>query len=359
MEIYAGWDNGVVSQFQNTGTGWSKMDIPGLSASPVNALAAWDGKNNFGIEIYSASADENIYQYFYNGSIWSVASIGSGTGAMNGVAVGDGDNDGQNEVYAACQDGNIYQCRYSSSTGLWTCVPIGNSGLGGPMNSVVVGDADNDGANEVYAACTDGFVYEYKKTLSAWTTIKLSNAVGNTGAGTPLYALAVGDADNDGHMEIYALGQNSHVFQFQPSTIPTPTSTITPTLTVTPTITASPVWTATPTVTPTPAASATQTPFSTDKFFKIFHSQINPLRGEQARIRWAQPQDAPVTITIYNLLGDKIITLVDHQQYAAGQFHEVDWKGVNASGKVVGSGIYIVLLKTDGYETYSKCAVVK
>jgi hypothetical protein len=337
MEIYAGGDNGIVSQFQNTGTGWCKIDLPHLSSVQVNSLAAGDGQNNFGTEIYSANADQKIFQYLYSGSAWTVSQVGFGTGAMNGVAVGDGDNDGQKEVYAACQDGKVYQCRWGTS---WTCLPIGNPGSG-PMNSVTIGDADNDGANEVYASCNDGFVYEYKKTsVSTWTTLKLSNVIGNTGTGTPLYALAIGDADNDGHMEVYSLGQNNHVFQFQPGSIPTPTATIIP-------------------VTPTPAASATQTPFSTDKYFKIFHSQINPIHGESARIRWAQPQDAPTTITIYNLLGDKIITLVDHQHYASGQFHEVNWKGVSASGKVVGSGIYIVLLKTDGYEIYSKCAVVK
>jgi hypothetical protein len=165
-----------------------------------------------------------------------------------------------------------------------------------------------------------------------------------------------------------------------PTNTPTNTPTFTPTLTRTPTVTVtvtkSPipvtyVATVTPTVTPAsfyPSPTRTITQIYTEtttvtvifgNMMKIINNQINPKRGEQASVRWAQPQDAPVTITIYNLVGDKIITLVDHQTYPAGRLNEVAWRGVNGLGNVVASGIYIVHIKTDGYETYSKCAVVK
>ncbi len=131
-------------------------------------------------------------------------------------------------------------------------------------------------------------------------------------------------------------------------------SVVAPTPTTTPTPAAS-----TPTPTPSPTAVYTSTPVPPEKFLKIYHSQINPNRGEKAVIRWTQPQSGPVTITIYNMVGDKIVVLADHQEYSAGNYHEMNWNGVNQNGQVVGSGIYIVHLKTAGYDTYSKIAIIK
>jgi hypothetical protein len=66
-----------------------------------------------------------------------------------------------------------------------------------------------------------------------------------------------------------------------------------------------------------------------------------------------------VSITIYNLLGDKVTTLVDHEIYQAGQYNVVRWNGKNSDGEVCASGIYILLLQGPGYTEVSKCAVVK
>ncbi len=109
----------------------------------------------------------------------------------------------------------------------------------------------------------------------------------------------------------------------------------------------------------TPTAVPTATMVVPNTYLKIFHNQINPNRGEQAIVRWTQPQTAAVTITVYNMVGDKIVTLVDHQTYGAQAFQEVRWDGRNSKGEAVGSGIYIVHLKTDGFDTYYKVAVIK
>ncbi len=337
-EMYVAGDTGVVCQWVNTGTAWSKFSIPGSPTSIItNMLVAGDGNNDYEQELYSANSDNRIYQYRYNGTSWQVTTVGPVAPAeLKGVAVGDGDNDGTKEVYAACQDGRIYQYKWNGSSWNSLLVSIGSPGTAG-MNSVAISDGDNEGLNEIFATCSDGSLFMYKKSSGTWTTEVLGNA------GTPLYTLTVGDPDNDHHFEIYAIGYNNHLYQFKDYTAPTPTPTVTPVVTVAPTLT--------PTITPTP--------FSLDKFLKVYRSKINPNRGDSAMIRWAQPQKAPVTITVYNMVGEKIITLVDHQEYLSGQLNEVTWKGVNSSGSVVGSGIYIVHIKTEGYETYSKIAVIK
>jgi hypothetical protein len=334
-EIYAAGDNGAICQYANTGTAWSTTNLAGPGYQAM-VLVSGDGNNDFAMELYSANADKNIYQYQYSGAIWQLTSITGGTvgtGLTYGLAVGDGDNDGQNEIYAANQDGTVYQCRWNGAFP-WAVKSIGNPG-GGPMYAVAISDGENNGTNQVYAACGNGHVYEFKYQSGNWIpSIDLGTA------NTALYALAIGDADNDHNFEIYALGQNNHVFQFKAFSQATPTPTAT--------ATSVPI---TPTITPTPLPPK--------NFFKIYHSQINPLHDEQARIVWTQPQAGPVTITIYNILGDKIIALADNQNYPAEQYNEIKWNGRSNKGNIVGSGIYLVVLQAGGRRETGKAAVVK
>jgi hypothetical protein len=216
----------------------------------------------------------------------------------------------------------VYQFRYQGSS--WSVTTVASAG--GPLYKAAWGDADGSGAYKLYAGCGDGHVYQFRFENSTWQTADLGSAQ------TPLYALALGDADNDNQYEVYALGDNSHAYQFKLVSLPTPT------------------------ISPTAANTPVYAP---EKSFKIYHSQINPLRNEQARLRWTQPQDGPATIKIYNLLGDKIITLVNQADYTSGCFNEADWNGKTQSGKAAGSGIYIAVLEAPGYKATAKAAIVK
>ena len=145
-----------------------------------------------------------------------------------------------------------------------------------------------------------------------------------------------------------AAGNNTSLFSVnKPVFVPTPTAS--PTITMTQTITPT-----TPTLTITSTIS-----FIPRLYFKILYNQINPIHGEEALIRWSQPHTGPVTITIYTLLGSKIITLKNNQTYSKGQYHEVKWDGKTREGKIVGSGIYIVFFQTNGHTDRGKIAVVK
>jgi len=66
-----------------------------------------------------------------------------------------------------------------------------------------------------------------------------------------------------------------------------------------------------------------------------------------------------ISITIYNLRGDKIITLLNHQNNSAGAYHEVKWDGRDTNGNSVGSGIYIVHLQAGNYQDRAKIAAIK
>jgi len=328
IEIYAGGDNGSICRYVKTAS-WSKTAVSGTPATAVSALTAGDGRNNASRRLFGAHADKKIYEYELIGNSWSVTSLGNAlAGTVTGLALGDGNNDGANEIYAACMDGRIYQYRWNGSA--WLVEAVGTPG-GGAMRGVALGDADSNGRNKVYGACQDGKLYQFAYSAGQWTTRSLNTA------GTSLYAVAAGDADNDNFCEVYALGQNNHVYQFKTAAAATPA----------------------PTATPNSTPLATSTPLPPQKYLKIYNGQINPLHHEQAVIRWTQPQNGSVSITIYNLLGDKIITLQDHQNFSAGAYHEVNWDGRDENGKVVGSGIYIVHLQAGNYQERAKIAAIK
>jgi len=332
-EIYATGSPGVVYQFSNTSGAWSEMNLPANAGSAAYSLAVGDGNNDGTLELYSANADYYVHQYQRDGAgNWSVSSVGGATGAMCAVVVGDGDNDGKNEVYAASQDGKLYRFRWNG-TG-WASSTVFQAPVNGnALYSLVISDGGNTGKEKIYAACLDQHVYECQWGGGVWA----SKALPDTG--TPLYAVTAGDASNNHSNKVYALGKNNHVFEY---------AWATPTATPTPVVTATAVITASPTAVPLPT-----------NYFGINHNQINPNHGENATIRWIQPQNGPVTITIYNLLGEKIVTLLDNHVCSAGQYNQLNWDGRSKNSGVVGSGIYLVVFQAGNYQARGKIAVVK
>ena len=63
------------------------------------------------------------------------------------------------------------------------------------------------------------------------------------------------------------------------------------------------------------------------------------------RIAFALPQPEKVTLKIFNLLGQEVITLADGW-YDLGHY-EVVWNGQDVSGRGVASGMYISALTVD------------
>jgi hypothetical protein len=330
----------------STDASGSMSIVQALSNSPVAAnlgtilcMAVGDGDNDLKDEIYVANSVGRIYQLKYNGTGWTESTVYAGSTSFEKMVLRDLDHDGKNELYSASSDKNIYQFKWTGS--LWEKISIG--ALPGACQALAIGDGDNDGNDEIYVACADGHAYQLRLSGSAWQQQDLGNA------GSPLNAIAVGDGDNDFRLEVYAVAENGHVCQFQAASAATPTATSTTT--------------ATATITPTPTVLATFTVTSTltnpGQYFHLLHTQINPNRGELARIRWTQPEDGPVNIKIYNLLGDKVAVLADGGRYSAGEYQELTWNGRTSSGSVAGSGIYIVDFQAGSFKARGKIAVIK
>ncbi|MCB0293461.1 MAG: T9SS type A sorting domain-containing protein, partial [Calditrichaeota bacterium] len=60
---------------------------------------------------------------------------------------------------------------------------------------------------------------------------------------------------------------------------------------------------------------------------------------------------------IYNLLGEKIATLVDARQNAGN--HQVQWNGRDQSGQPVSSGVYLYRLEAGGGASSRKMILLR
>ena len=60
-----------------------------------------------------------------------------------------------------------------------------------------------------------------------------------------------------------------------------------------------------------------------------------------------------VSIVIYNLLGQQVVTLIESRQQAG--FHTVTWNGLNQSNQSVASGVYFyrIVVNGDGKNTFT------
>jgi len=84
--------------------------------------------------------------------------------------------------------------------------------------------------------------------------------------------------------------------------------------------------------------------------FQLFQNYPNPF-NPATTIRYQLPRSTKVILNIYNILGQRVKTLVDEVQTAGAK--SVHWEGKNNAGQNVSSGIYIYRLQAGG-KTFSR-----
>ncbi len=90
--------------------------------------------------------------------------------------------------------------------------------------------------------------------------------------------------------------------------------------------------------------------------YQLYQNYPNPFNPE-TKIRFQLPENQRVRINIYNLLGQKVKTLVN-QPYSQG-LHTVQWNGDNDFGEQVASGIYIYRLRSEKFTKSYKCILLR
>lgn len=90
--------------------------------------------------------------------------------------------------------------------------------------------------------------------------------------------------------------------------------------------------------------------------FSLEQNVPNPFNPD-TRIEFSLPAKAAVTINIYDILGRKVLTLLD-ETIPAGR-HTVVWHGLDDAGSSVPSGVYLYSLKAGEYSRARKMVLIK
>ena len=90
--------------------------------------------------------------------------------------------------------------------------------------------------------------------------------------------------------------------------------------------------------------------------FALSQNYPNPF-NPQTRIDYQVPQTANVNISVYNIVGQLVATLVDEVK-SPGQY-SVGWNATDQKGLHVSSGIYLVRMVSDNYSAARKLVLLK
>ena len=90
--------------------------------------------------------------------------------------------------------------------------------------------------------------------------------------------------------------------------------------------------------------------------FALHQNYPNPF-NPSTTIRYDLPAQAEIRLTVYDVLGRKVRTLVQQNQSAGA--HTVVWDGRDASGRQLASGVYVYRLQAGELEKSAKMLLLK
>jgi hypothetical protein len=93
-----------------------------------------------------------------------------------------------------------------------------------------------------------------------------------------------------------------------------------------------------------PWGTAVETNAAVIQSYKLDQNYPNPF-NPSTHINFSIPENTDVTLSVYNMLGQRVKTLVDQPMNAG--IHNVAWNGTNEIGETVANGIYFYRLQSD------------
>ncbi|MFO7891109.1 MAG: choice-of-anchor D domain-containing protein, partial [bacterium] len=90
--------------------------------------------------------------------------------------------------------------------------------------------------------------------------------------------------------------------------------------------------------------------------FVLMQNRPNPF-NPQTEITYALPKSDQVTITIYNMIGQPVRTLINSKMPAG--FHTIIWNGCDNTGQPVPSGIYFYIMQCSSFKQIKKALLMK
>ena len=90
--------------------------------------------------------------------------------------------------------------------------------------------------------------------------------------------------------------------------------------------------------------------------FSLHQNYPNPF-NPITTLRYDLPEDALVNITIYDMIGRQVKTLINSQQNAG--FKSVRWNATNDKGAPVSAGLYLYTIEAGQYRQTKKMVLLK
>jgi len=89
---------------------------------------------------------------------------------------------------------------------------------------------------------------------------------------------------------------------------------------------------------------------------RLLGNYPNPF-NPSTRICFALSRTSAVSLELFNVVGQRLRTLVDGR--VDGGYHEIVWDGLDSSGKAVGSGVYLASVETDGWRDIGRMVLLR
>jgi choice-of-anchor A domain-containing protein/uncharacterized repeat protein (TIGR01451 family) len=358
---YAGTMGGKISKSSNNGTTWVRIN------SNMNVTWIWS-LVFFNNTIYAAT---ELGLYKYDGSAWTLTNLKE-VDVRSLCYFG-------NTLYAGTWGDGVYKSEDNGTT--WTAF---NTGL---ENFDAISALTADASGNIFAGTMGGGIFKLFNGESNWYHYDLENNLISTLASTPtaIFASVYGGGlyrslDKGSNWEKTTLDQ-----QFIYSTIVDKNNKVlvsTWTSGVHTSTDDGATWTAlgmvgfnVNTLIANPNQSEVLAGTTDGKIYKIKFS-VTDVDGENSlptnyelsqnypnpfnpttTINYAMPERSRVKIEIFNILGQKVTTLLDREE-TAGK-HNIVWNSKNDHGAMVSSGVYIIKMAAGSFVHVKKMMLLK
>ena len=328
-------------------------------------LALGDYNSDGSLDVYVVNRDWRSVLYRNNGATLELQDVAAASGTDNlepgsGCAFGDYDNDGDLDLFVvnAQRPDRVYM---NSGDGTFADMApaLGmadsSQGLG-----VLLGDYDSDGDLDVYVVNEGSAnrLYRNEGNPNAWLQVELRGVQSNVdGIGARLQLFAGGKVQtrqingaagfsHSSRAAHFGLGAATQVDSLL---LHWPNGQVDAHLH----LSAGKAWQLTEGQTITAIAA---TPAPLPPAFALAQNYPNPFNLGTI-IRFALPQNQPVDLTIYNLAGQKLYTLVDEARQAGT--YTIRWDGTDDQGRTLASGVYLYRLRAGTQAVTRKLLLVK
>ena len=317
------------------GTGIIKDGFPFITSASISSPAVivnLDGDQD--LEIAAGNENGELYVLHHDGSL--MASFSTGDAILGGVSVADIDGNGSIELLFTGDDERLHAWDpIADAEAFGWPIDLGSPGISEPITA----DMDNDGDLEVFTMTVSGDVHIDHHDGTPYQNFPYSSQ--DSVYSTP----AIGDLDNDGDYElIVGTLMNLQVIDIQEEAgdryswqlyrgnahrdgyFDVTLASLTPNENVIPTE------------------------------YSVGNNYPNPF-NPTTKFNYSLPEDVRVSITVYDIQGRAVKTLVDSEQSAG--YKSIQWNATNNAGASVSAGFYFYRIQSSNYNQTKKMIFLK